>query len=105
MDYHEYLLTCASEECIEVSKEVHKGLRFGLEDFNPDDPEEKPNKLLIALEYIDMIAAFELLKEEGIYDIDKVLEEYPLKKETLISLKKDKIKLFWGYSQKSKGNK
>ena len=38
MDYIEHLLTICAEECCEVSKEIHKALRFGLDDQVTLDP-------------------------------------------------------------------
>ena len=107
MNYEEYLLTCASEECVEISKEIHKALRFGMDDYNPEDIQKRPNKLLMVLEFIDMIATFDLLQEGGILNMDAILEEYSLGTEypNLIDKKKQKIKDYWNHSKKSKGNK
>lgn len=101
MNYTDYLLACASEECIEVSKELHKSLRFGLTDINPDDKEQKPNKLNVALELVDLISVIELLKEEQIFDLENILIANNYEMKTLIAEKKLKVKKFYQYSKQN----
>lgn len=72
MDTTEHLLTCLAEECGEVAKEVHKALRFGLDDKltrDPDGPRgtEGPTNLeKIASELNDLLGVVRLLEDERI---------------------------------------
>jgi hypothetical protein len=102
MTKEEYLLTVASEECIEISKEIHKSLRFGLEAINPFDTEQKPNKLNIALEFIDLQATIELLKEQNILNIEEVLKYNNYDIVDLLQKKKEKVEKYWNYSNSNK---
>jgi NTP pyrophosphatase (non-canonical NTP hydrolase) len=64
MNHEEHLLTCLSEECGEVSKEVSKALRFGLDDRHHDgDP---TNKEKIVEEMFDIIGSYQRLVEDGL---------------------------------------
>ena len=64
MTEKEYLLTCLAEECIEVAKEVHKALRFGLDDTNPAT--KQTNAEAIKNELTDIVAVLEELKRVGV---------------------------------------
>ena len=64
MTKKEYLLTCLAEECIEVAKEVHKALRFGLDDTNPAT--KQTNAEAIKNELTDIVAVLEELKRVGV---------------------------------------
>jgi hypothetical protein len=67
----QYLLTCLSEEGVEVSKDIHKTLRFGEDDkvtLNPLGPRghEGPTNIeRMIVELNDFMGAVELLVEDG----------------------------------------
>lgn len=72
MNRSEHILTCLSEEGIEVAKEISKALRFGLEDkltLDPDGPRGttgQSNRDKIRDEFIDMLGAYQKCVSEGI---------------------------------------
>lgn len=56
MNTNEYLLTYLSDECAEISYQVSKALRFGLNDIPPD--ESRTNAVLItSCEMRDMLSS------------------------------------------------
>lgn len=63
MNRKEHLLTILSEECMEIAKEVSKGLRFGLEDHHPSQTGTNAQK--INDEFNDLMAVIEMLNDEG----------------------------------------
>ena len=63
----EHLLMKLSEECIELSKELHKAALYGMEDMNPTTGIK--NIVTIKQEFIDMMALVEELREEGIINL------------------------------------
>lgn len=75
MTKSEHLLTVLSEECAEVSKEVCKALRFGLQDFDPNAKEQVTNEKKIVEEFFQLVAVFEMLANEKIIDPNVVDEE------------------------------
>lgn len=66
MNRTKHLLACLSEECIEVSKEVHKAIRFGLDDRNVLDPTGPTNRERIIQELNDLAAVLSMCQTEGI---------------------------------------
>ncbi len=71
MNYLEHILTCAAEECGEVSKEIHKALRFGLDDqvtLDPNGPRGTTgptNRDKIVEELNDLIGVVRMLETCG----------------------------------------
>ena len=103
MTLEKYLLMCASEECIEISKELHKSLRFGLKDKNPEKIYAKSNEVKIALEFADLMAVLELLKENYILDFDKIFIENDINIENEIKNKKVKVMKYFEYANNKEG--
>jgi len=65
MTRKEHLLTILSEECAEVSQRVSKALRFGLGEVQPGQEADNAD------EYSDLVALYEMLRDEGILpDVD-----------------------------------
>ena len=70
---NEHLLLKASEECIEVSKEISKAIIFGLDDAHPYDA--KTNKEKIQDELADLLGVVEMLIYKGILDKKEIFNE------------------------------
>lgn len=71
MNHLEHILTCAAEECGEVAKEIHKALRFGLDDqvtLDPNGPRGTTgptNRDKIVEELNDLMGVINMLVKEG----------------------------------------
>ena len=86
----DHLLVCLIEECSEIIKDASKALRFGLQDFNPNDLEQKTNLSRIRTELNDLYGVIELLNEHHLeLDIDR----------ELIDNKKEKVKEYMKYAE------
>lgn len=66
MNRTEHLLTCLSEECIEVAKDISKALRFGLDDRNVLNPTGPTNRERIVQELNDLAAVMKMCQADGI---------------------------------------
>lgn len=66
MNHQEHLLTCLAEECSEVTKDVTKSLRYGLDDRNVLDPTGPTNRERLVDELNDLAAVIDILSEQGI---------------------------------------
>jgi len=88
MTREEHLLVILAEECAEVSKEISKILRFGLNDHAPGDMYTNAEKL--SNEIGDLIAAAETLYAEDIIQAPKRLN---------IENKKIKVESYLNYSK------
>lgn len=95
MNTTEHLLTCLSEECIEVSKDIHKGLRFGLDDRNVLNPTGPTNLERIIDELNDLLGVLVLCSQEGVLPSGYLDEEKQQQK-------REKVKRFMRYA-KEKG--
>lgn len=67
MNEREHLLVCIAEECGEVAHEVHKSLRFGLHDYNPNDETQTPNHARIENELADLLTVVEMAIDAGMF--------------------------------------
>jgi hypothetical protein len=90
MNTKEYLLTCLSEECSEVSHRISKALRFGLQEIEPE--QEFTNAERITTELTDLIAIAELLNEMNL--IPTFHNEYAK------NIKRQKVHKYMMYSKK-----
>lgn len=92
MNRKEYLLTCLTEECSEIIKEVSKSLRFGLYDHEPGS--DLMNCQRVSEEICDLLAVWEILVNENILPF--------VDKEVLIQKKIKKLKKWMEYSKEIK---
>ena len=92
MNTSEHLLTCLSEECCEVSKNVSKALRFGLDDRNILNPTGPTNRERLLDEMNDVVAVMGLL-----VDIQVFPEKWSVLEKVLA--KRAKVKKFLQYSK------
>lgn len=89
MNRKEHLLTIMSEECLEIAKEISKGLRFGLEDHHPTQTGTNAQK--INHEFNDLVAVMEMLRDDGHLSVDIDRE--------LVETKKERVEKYLLYSQ------
>ena len=89
MNEQEHLLTCLVEECTEISQDVCKMLRFGLDDVNPLTNESNRDRL--QKELADLEGVIQLLEE--CTDIDFTIDRSD------IFAKKDKVKRYMEYAR------
>lgn len=92
MNETEHLLTCLSEECLEVAKDVSKALRFGLEDRNVLDPTGPTNRERIIAELNDLMGVISILTNRGIIPSDWQNKEQQ-------TAKYEKVLKFMGYAR------
>jgi NTP pyrophosphatase (non-canonical NTP hydrolase) len=79
------LLGILQEECAEIIQIISKIRRFGINSFNPGDPDAGTNFELLNLETADALALVEMLKET---------EDSPLSEELIerrVAYKKTKV--------------
>lgn len=91
MNRQEHLLVILSEECAELSKEVSKALRFGLNDSEPG--KQETNAQRIVSEFNDLVAVFRMLTENNIFNPDELLNDKS------INAKKAKVEKYLKYSK------
>lgn len=90
MNKQDHLILKLSEEAVEVSKECHKALTFGIDDRYNRMPSIRQK---IVMELNDLFAVVEMLQDEGVLPMI-VVNEY------LIDAKKKKVAKFMKYSKK-----
>lgn len=98
MNTSEHLLTCVSEECVEIaqiamrtSQAASKALRFGLDDGYPGT--DRSNRADLVREVNDLLGALEGLQEMGV--------DFPgLYSRDAIDAKKAKIKTWMVHAEK-----
>lgn len=91
MNRQEHLLVILSEECAELSKEVSKALRFGLNDYAPLSSETNAQR--IVAEFNDLVAVFRMLSENNIFNPDDLLNDKSIRD------KKEKVERYLTYSK------
>lgn len=91
MNRQEHLLVILSEECAELSKEVSKALRFGLNDHEPLSSETNAQRMVA--EFNDLVAVFRMLAENNIFNPDDLLNDKSIQE------KKEKVELYLTYSK------
>jgi hypothetical protein len=80
MNKKEHLLVCLMEECAEVQKVCAKILRFGINDSYNGGP---TNRVELIHEITDLIAVAQMLKDEGLTEINGYAEDTKKKKDKL----------------------
>lgn len=97
MNAKQYLLVCLAEECAEVSQEVGKALRFGIEHDWPGDKNQGTNAQRIEKELTDLFAVFEMLVAEGVFPpVHCGLRGFSA---SAIEAKKEKVRQFMHYAR------
>ena len=91
MNRQEHLLVILSEECAELSKEVSKALRFGLNDHAPLSAETNAQR--IVAEFNDLVAVFRMLSENNIFNPEDLLNDKSIQD------KKEKVERYLTYSK------
>ena len=91
MTREEHLLVILSEECAEVTQEVSKALRFGLDEKKPS--QNNTNRERIASEFNDLYAVVVMLINEG------TLKESDLLNLDAIDAKQRKVEKYLNYSK------
>jgi hypothetical protein len=90
MNKQEHLISRLAEESVEVAKECHKALSFGIDDRYKG---RMTIRQKIVLELNDLFAVVEMLQDEGVLPMI-VVNEY------LIDAKKKKVVKFMKYARK-----
>lgn len=80
-----------AEECSEVSQRITKALRFGLNEVQPG--QDLDNTERIIYEFNDLIAVVEMLRDEGVFDDNKLMDR------TAIDTKKQKVEKYMKYAK------
>ena len=65
MNSEEYLLIVAMEESAELAQKISKGLRFGMDNYHPDDINQMPNAYRIIDEFYQLQSVIRRLQETG----------------------------------------
>jgi len=91
----EYLLNLVQEECSEVAKRASKCIRFGVDEMGPS--RIKNNIVLLAEEYLDLIAVLEMLDFELGRQLSKVFSDEGF--DDYIKNKIAKVEKYMVYSQ------
>jgi hypothetical protein len=89
MNRSEHLLACLAEECDEVGQRVMKALRFGLDEIQRDQPLNNAER--IAAEYADLIAVYEICRDEGLLqtpDMDIAGKREKIERYMLLAIEK-----------------
>lgn len=94
MTDEEHILQCLSEECAEVTKNVSKALRFGLDDTKPDRTLEgdfvrgdgPTNRQKIVEEFHDALAVYAMLEERGVFEGIKIAPDWCERKKQKVLL-------------------
>lgn len=94
MKYDEYLLIKLAEECSELAQVASKMNVFGVESYDPADPSKTTNEEHMNIEFNDILAVVDMLKESMLLNIDR--------DDSLIEKKKAKMDKMWQISKKIK---
>lgn len=95
MTYDEYLLTKLAEECSELAQVASKMNVFGIYSHDPNDPTKTTNQQHMNIEFNDILAVIDMLKETMMIDVDR--------DEKLIEIKRIKMDRMWQISKLIKG--
>jgi hypothetical protein len=92
MTREEHLLVIIAEECSEIAKHCTKALRFGLDSGYPNDVN---NAQGIVLEFLDLSAVIEMLRESS-----EIMKTAALSTsvDEVLAVKKAKVETFLVYS-------
>lgn len=92
MNYKDYLLTKLAEECGELAQVASKMNVFGVNSYDPADETKTTNEQHMNIEFNDVLAVMEMVKELLLLDVDR--------DESLIEAKKNKIDKMWNIAKR-----